>query len=388
MTVISPSAQQSEAIKSICAWYGKKQPQEFYLAGYAGTGKSTIANIAIEEIKEQFKIKRVLTAAYTGKAASVLRRKGIKEATTVHSLIYTPVVDEKTGQVHFELSDESPAAKAELIVLDECSMVDEAMANDLRSFGKKILIMGDPGQLPPVNGAGAFTKREPDVFLREVHRQAEGSPILELATLARLGKPLPTHFEQDKVKVVPLTKDTQPLVYADDTQVICGINRVRWTYTQRIRNLRGFEGRRPAVGEKLICCRNNRILGLFNGGMGTLQDFHSDYKGAQGAFEVDVKMEDDSEVKTGIEIDPFHFDNHFMNGDAARLPRQVGRTLDEFDWGYVITCHKAQGSSWEHVTIIDDSGSFRENRNLWLYTAITRAEQGLTLLTRTPNQWR
>jgi exodeoxyribonuclease-5 len=56
--------------------------------------------------------------------------------------------------------------------------------------------------------------------------------------------------------------------------------------------------------------------------------------------------------------------------------------LDEFDWGYVITCHKAQGSSWEHVTIVDDSGSFRENRQKWLYTALTRAETGLTLLTR------
>ena len=377
---ISPSAEQSAAIKAIVKWYGSKQ-QEFYLAGYAGVGKSTIAKLAIEELKNKYDISKVRTAAYTGKAASVLRRKGVEKAQTIHSLIYAPTQDEKTGAVTFALSDESDAAKADLIVLDECSMVGEEMAKDLRSFGKKILIMGDPGQLPPVKGQGAFTSRVPDVFLREIHRQHAESPILHLATLARQGERLPTHYENGRVKVLPLTKESQQLVYREDTQLICGLNRVRWTYTQRIRALRRFEGRRPNVGERVICCKNNRKEGLFNGAMGTLNDLKSDYKGSHGAWEIDVKLDDHFEPKTGLTVDPFHFDNHFMSGDAKRL-EAPGMRFDEFDWAYAITCHKAQGSSWDHVTIIDDSGSFKENRNLWLYTAISRAENGLTLLLR------
>lgn len=379
--MVSPSSTQSAAIRAIVDWYGRKGQQEFYLAGFAGTGKTTIVDFAVQELKAKHKIRHVPTAAYTGKAASVMRRKGNKNAQTIHSLIYVSSVDKKTGAVTFALSDESAAAKADLIVLDECSMVDEAMAKDLRSFGKKILIMGDPGQLPPVNGQGAFTNRTPDVFLHEIHRQAAGSPILELATLVRQGQPLPADFHQGNVRVLPLTKDTQPLIYRSDTQPLCGLNRVRWTYTQRIRTLLRFEGRRPLQGERLICCRNNRSLGLFNGGGAVLNDLKSEFKGSKGSWEIDVKMDDHKEPKTGVAIDPVHFDNHFMHGEAKKL-EVPGMRFNEFDWGYVLTVHKAQGSSWDHVTVIDDSGTFRENRWKWLYTAITRAETGLTLLTR------
>lgn len=381
---VSPSPEQGKAIDAIVSWYGQdKGPQEFYLAGYAGVGKSTIANLAIEEIKARHKIGKVRTAAYTGKAASVLRRKGVAEAQTIHSLIYSPQVDEVTGELRFVLSEDSPAADADLIVLDECSMVDDDMAKDLRSFGKKILIMGDPGQLPPINGHGAFTSREPDVFLTEIHRQCADSPILELATLARMGKRLPTRFEKGAVRVLPLTKESQSLVYREGTQPICGKNRVRWVYTQRIRKLRGYEGPRPEVGERLICCRNNHVEGIFNGGIGSLQDIQTEHDGMPGTFRFDVQMEDLDDVNTGLMVDPYLFQNHFTEGKTERLPVPKGEPrLDEFDWGYILTCHKAQGSSWDDVTIVDDSGAFRENRAKWLYTALTRAENGLTLLTR------
>ncbi|MGE4043366.1 MAG: ATP-dependent RecD-like DNA helicase [Acetobacteraceae bacterium] len=378
---ISLTTEQSAAVRAVVEWYGAKTPQEFYLAGYAGVGKSTIANVAIEEIKDCYGITKVATACYTGKAASVLRRKGVKNAQTIHSLIYAPDETDGSGQVSWTLSDASDAASADLIVLDECSMVDEGIATDLRSFGKKILVLGDPGQLPPIGGQGAFTNREPDIFLREIHRQSAESPILELATLARQGLRLPEGYDSGGVRVLPLTKETQELVYADGTQVICGLNRVRWTYNRRIRTRRGFEGERPQEGERLICCKNNRREGLFNGGMGTLLAIRHDYKGAHGAYEFDVLMDDYRRPKTELEVDPVHFDNHFSGGASKKLQLPKKR-LEEFDWGYVITCHKAQGSSWDHVTVIDDSAFFRNDRVAWLYTAITRAETGLTILTR------
>ena len=382
MSDITPSIEQSEAIRRIVEWY-RSGPQEFYLAGFAGVGKSTVAALAIAELKAKCRVKGVRTAAYTGKAASVMRRKGVEGAQTIHSLIYTAIEDEETGELRFVLSEESPAADADLIVLDEVSMVNKELADDLRSFGKKILVMGDPGQLPPVSGEGAFTSRRPDVFLREIHRQAKGSPVIELATLAREGKPLPLGFDRDGVRVLPLTKETQPLIYREETQPICGLNRVRWVYNARIRKLRGFEGDVPRKGERLICCRNNREEGLFNGGMGTLLGVETEHDGPHGTLRMDVRMEDVAAPNNGLLVDPYLFRRHFTNGEAAKLalPRGVSR-LDEFDFGYTITAHKAQGSSWDDVTVIDDSRSFREHRSLWLYTSLTRTERALTVLLR------
>ena len=342
-----------------------------------------MAAIAIEELKAKCRVRNVRIAAYTGKAASVLRKKGIPDAQTIHSLIYLPVVDEESGELRFVVSEDSPAADADLIVLDECSMVNAEIAKDLRAFGKKILVMGDPGQLPPINGEGAFTNREPDVFLREIHRQAADSPIIELATLARQGKPMPIGYDKAGVRVLALTKDTQPLIYREETQPICGLNRVRWAYNVRIRKMRGFEGDIPQIGERVICCRNNSKEGLFNGGMGALKKITARHKQMAATFRMDVEMEDLEATCVGLIVDPYLFRRNFTNGVAEKLvlPKGTPR-LDEFDFSYALTCHKAQGSQFPDVTVIDDSESFRENSARWLYTAATRAESGLTVLRR------
>ncbi len=382
MSEFVPSSEQTAAIRGIVEWY-KSGSQEFYIAGYAGVGKSTVAAAAIEELKGKCGVKHVRTAAYTGKAASVLRKKGVPDAQTIHSLIYAPVEDEESGELRFVVSEESPAADADLIVLDECSMVNKEIADDLRYFGKKTLIMGDPGQLPPINGDGDFTNREPDVFLREIHRQAADSPIIELATLARQGKPMPKGYDKAGVRVLPLTKETQPMIYREDTQPICGLNRVRWAYNLRIRKLRGFEGSLPQVGERVICCRNNQKEGLFNGGMGTLRKIASEHGKLPGTLLIDVDMEDLQKRSTNLLVDPYLFQKHYTNGESQKLALPKGfPRLDEYDLGYLLTAHKAQGSSWDDVTVIDDSACFRENRNNWLYTSLTRAERGLTVLLR------
>ncbi|MDY3551422.1 ATP-dependent RecD-like DNA helicase [Gemmata sp. JC717] len=379
---ITPSDEQAAAIRRIVDWYrDERGPQEFYVAGYAGVGKSVTANLAIQELRTKCGVKRVRTAAYTGKAALVLRKKGVEGAQTIHSLIYTAVEDEETGEVRFMLSEDSPAADADLIVLDEVSMVSRELAQDVRSYGVKILVLGDPGQLPPVSGEGAFTNREPDVFLREIHRQAAGSPIIELATLARQGKPLPIGFDRDGVRVIPLNKETQPLIYRPETQPLCGKNSVRWVYNLRIRRLRGFEGETPQVGERIICRKNNREEGLFNGGLGTLLSI-SEYQNIPGTYQMDVKMEDLAAPSRELLVDPYLFQRHFTNGDAKKLLLRGGPRLEEFDHGYCLTVHVSQGSSWDDVTVVDDSAAFREHRAKHLYTAVTRAERSLTVLLR------
>lgn len=380
---VTPSDEQAAAIRKIVEWYrDARGPQEFYVAGFAGVGKSVTANLAIQELRDRCGVRNVKTAAYTGKAALVLRKKGVEGAQTIHSLIYTAVEDEETGEVHFILSADSPAADADLIVLDEVSMVNRELADDVRSYGVKILVLGDPGQLPPVSGEGAFTNREPDVFLRQIHRQAEGSPIIELATLAREGRPLPIGFDRDGVRVLRLTKETQQLVYRPETQPLCGKNSVRWVYNLRIRKLRGFGGERPQVGERVICRRNNREEGLFNGGLGTLTAI-AGHEGIPGAYRMDVRMDDLPAMSRDLAVDPYLFRRHFTDGAAKKLAfAGKGPRLEEFDFANCLTVHVAQGSSWDDVTVIDDSAAFRENRSKHLYTALTRAERSLTVLLR------
>ena len=384
--MITPTDKQNIAIKAVIDWYiSPNSPQEFYFAGFAGVGKSSLLEIIIQELRDKHKLKRVRNAAFTGKAALVMRKKGIGNAQTIHSLIYKAKIDKQTGHVTWKISNDSDAADADLIVLDDCSMVDQKMADDLRSFDKKILIMGDPGQLPPVKGAGAFTNRTPDVFLTEIHRQAADSPILELATMAREGKAIPVGYNRGNVSVQALTKESQELVYRTDTQPICGLNRVRWVYSQRIRKRLGFEGELPIVGERLICCKNNAQEGFFNGSLGELKKFSvrpaSDIE--QETFEIDVQIEDEPHPSENLIVDPYMFNNHFTGGASKKAEWYKGRPrYEEFDWGYVLTCHKAQGSSWNNVTVVNDADTFKQDAHKWLYTAITRAEESLTILMR------
>src|SRR6201993_4656735 len=156
----------------------------FRLFGYAGTGKTTLAKHLAEGVDG-----KVLFAAFTGKAACVMRSRGCPGAGTIHSLIYRA---RESGEEtpSFELWDEAPASKARLIVIDECSMVDAELGRDLMSFGVPVLVLGDPAQLPPIQGGGFFTDAEPDAMLTEVHRQAQDDPIVRLSMQVRNGERL------------------------------------------------------------------------------------------------------------------------------------------------------------------------------------------------------
>src|SRR6476620_10637534 len=181
--------QQDEALKAVAGWLKTKPrrrdvPQIFRLFGYAGTGKTTLAKHVAEGVDG-----KVLFASFTGKAAQVMRNKGCVGASTIHSLIYRARASgEQVPQ--FDLWDDAPASKAELIIVDECSMVDAELGRDLMSFNVPLLVLGDPAQLPPVNGAGFFTDFVHDAKLTEVHRQAEDNPIIRLSMEVRAGKTL------------------------------------------------------------------------------------------------------------------------------------------------------------------------------------------------------
>lgn len=263
------SPQQDEALKAVSRWLKEGRTPVFRLFGYAGTGKTTLAKHFAENVDGE-----VLFAAFTGKAAQVLRSRGATNARTIHSLICCPrgeetVEDEETGKTSvapmFSINRQSPLAKAALIIIDECSMVDEQLGKDLMSFGTPILVLGDPGQLPPVSGGGFFTEQEPDYLLSEIHRQAKDNPIIHLAMDVREGREI-MRGDYGAAQVISKSEVTQSLVL-DADQVLVGTNRTRRRYNQRLRELKGFTADYPQSGDKLVCLRNDPAKGLLNGSL-------------------------------------------------------------------------------------------------------------------------
>lgn len=358
------SPQQDTALKAASRWLKKPDRQVFRLFGYAGSGKTTLARHLAEGVDGQ-----VCFAAFTGKAALVMRSRGCPDARTIHSLIYRPA-DIESEEPTFVLNGDSDAASAQLIVIDECSMVDESLGRDLLSFGKPVLVLGDPAQLPPVKGGGFFTEQDPDIMLTEIHRQAAGDPIIRMSMEVREGRRLaPGSYGASRI-IGRNEIDSATVTGAD--QVLVGLNRTRRSYNRRLREILGFHTAYPESGDKLVCLKNDPQKGLLNGGLWRAKT------GAnlrRGRLRMTIVPDEEPNGRPRrVAIVPQFFDSE------EEVPFSLRRNSDEFDFGYALTVHKAQGSQWDDVVLFDESFAFREHRNRWLYTGITRAAKKLTIV--------
>lgn len=361
------SGQQASALKAVAAWLNdRKGKQVFRLFGFAGTGKTTLAKEIAASVKGT-----VLFGSFTGKAALVLRSKGCTGASTIHSMIYKPVDDGEGGPPIFVLNPDSDVATARLVIIDECSMVDEDLGRDLLSFGTRILVLGDPAQLPPVKGAGFFTAQEPDIMLTDIHRQAADNPIIRMSMDVREGRRLAVGAYGDSQIITRDQLEQEKVLGAD--QVLVGLNRTRRAFNARIRELKGFTTIEPQRGDRLVCLRNKKEKALLNGGIWTAESVKLDQK----IVTMEVSSHDDPSVTKPVEVD---VPMEFFKGAEDALDWRVRRELEEFDYGYALTCHKAQGSQWDNVMLFDESGSFRDNRTRWLYTGLTRAAERVTVV--------
>jgi ATP-dependent exoDNAse (exonuclease V) alpha subunit len=404
------SPQQEQARSTVARWMrDRSAPQTLYLAGFAGSGKTTLANDLVSSSNRKW-----LFAAYTGKAAHVLSTKGCAGARTIHSLIYRyagEVSSEQLAEMRRELGNPAtpePRRRAitrellaltrdrgprfalwetgplslddvEGVVVDEVSMVNPELGRDLESFDKKILVLGDPAQLPPVKGGGYFTAREPDIMLTEVHRQARDRGVLRLATHIREGGSLSSFPSAPDAEILtqrstPQDERTRLALAAD--QVLVGLNRTRHDLNRRYRVLRERSGAMPYAGDRLVCLRNERESGLFNGSQWIVVDAEWPADGNTGALT--VRSEDDDRV---VVCDAWT--QHFQGrGEELKFKGPGVRDASEFDWGYALTVHKAQGSGWPRVLVVDESrrlGGTEPRR--WLYTAVSRAAEHVTVLT-------
>jgi exodeoxyribonuclease-5 len=365
MPVFTPH--QDAALSAASNWLkgARGRSSIFRLFGYAGTGKTTLVKHIAEGVDG-----KVLFAAFTGKAACVMRSKGCYSASTIHSLIYKA---RESGEEtpSFELWNDAPASKAKLIIIDECSMVDAELARDLMSFGVPLLVLGDPAQLPPIHGGGFFTDAKPDAMLTEVHRQAQDDPIVRLSMEIRAGNPL-TQGQYGETQVV--RRDAlDPKRVLDADQVLVGRNVTRRAYNARLRERRGFADTLPMAGDKLVCLRNNRRKGLFNGGLWMVKESP---KARRQIIRMRLKPDEDlGERLIKVSVRPECF-----TGTIEEFDWPQRKAYDEFDFGYVLTVHKAQGSQWDDVVLFDESAAFPDNRDRWLYTGVTRAAKRLTIV--------
>lgn len=401
------SPQQDAALKAVKRWHrgGDSTPQVMTVFGVAGTGKTTLARHFAQGVDGL-----VLGAAYTGKAALVMRQAGFAAASTLHRLLYhsndrgqvllrelrlklhaalesghdlkEPELAELQRQIRveealcaqprFTLNTDSSLRGAALLVVDEVSFVDRKMAEDLLSFGCKVLVLGDPAQLPPVLGEGYFTAMKPDVMLTEVHRQARDNPIIELATRVRCEDVL-RHGTYGESRVIPRMAVTQDVLMSC-SQAIVGRNLTRHNYNAGMRQILGRESWQPIKGDRLVCLRNNHDRGLLNGaifGVDEVIDVNEDM-----AY---MHVRADEEGAESIEVAAHAF--HLRGETTEPMPYWERCDAEEFAYGYALTCHKAQGSQWPSVYVLDESHHFGRNANRWLYTAITRAQERLTLVT-------
>lgn len=420
MIVLSKT--QARAVEKLKNWffYETSEQQIFRLFGFAGTGKTTIIKHIMEEL--ELGSGEIAFGAFTGIAANVMRHNGLAGATTIHSMIYfvrestieeieveemvledmrerrrneedrtklrehDAKIKEQQKKIesmklpHWVFNEDAECGQARLICIDEVSMVNSTEAQNLMSFGVPILVIGDPGQLPPIDGPGYFVKgAEPDVMLRRIHRQAAGNPIIQLSVMAREGQFIPFgKFGKGVRKVEQIHK---PQTYLKYDQVICGINKTRLNLNRMMRKQLGFSGPLPQEGEKIMCLTNDHDCGLINGMFVRLKNIRP-----VGNYWIEADIFDDYD---GRQIFPKngriyrgHFEDHHkfirtrINDDWKQR-----RGYIEMTYGYAITCHKAQGSQWPKVLVIDESRYWRgTQRRQWLYTAITRAEQRLTIV--------
>lgn len=365
------SDEQSAAVGTILDWFINRPEPSFKLGGYAGTGKTTVIKHLLKECHENTSedrpIKSPSVCAFTGKAVNVLNRKGVY-GQTLHSLMYNCEIDSKTGECTFYKRDRLEGLP-DFVIVDESSMLSTELYKDLSSFNIKTLFVGDPGQLEPV-GDNPNLMAKPDLVLSKIHRQAEHSPIITLANSVRLGGPLP-HQASPELTIRRKELKCEEAVLAD--QIICAKNKTRTNFNDKIREHLQLPSKQITKGEKIICLRNNLNFSVFNGQIFFIDEILFD---RNDHWLCNVHDESGKVIKNlPIWKKPFV--------DAAFDPKNVAvsRKLVYCDYGYVITCHKSQGSEWDSVLVIDEwmPPSVWDMRR-WRYTAITRAAKKLTYL--------
>ena len=366
------------------------------IAGYAGTGKSTLVRYIINALNVEES--RVCYCAFTGKAAEVLKKKGNRNACTLHKLLYEHIPRPAGGFFR----KPKPFIDYDVIVVDEVSMAPKSLMELLFKHQVYVICLGDPFQLPPIDKEeDNHLLDNPHVFLDEIVRQEEDSEIIQLTMKIRNQEPI-DYFNGNEVKIIPYSDlNTGVLQWGD--QILTATNAKRQAINNQMRALQGRTGE-PVDGDKIICLRNywddSSLNGdaLINGTIGILQNSFQTWREIPRFVQSDIKKFDvlvgDLVVPETNDVYPMtEMDRQMIiTGEKCcdwRLSYRLGKLRQkygeivpkEFTYAYAITTHKSQGSEWPKVVVLEEKFPFDKTEHArWLYTACTRSSEKLVLV--------
>lgn len=389
------TSDQKGALKQILAWWQERNQPTITLGGFAGCGKTSLLAILRLLLKKLNPNIKVAFCAYTGKASRVLEttlrlhqaRIEPDSVSTIHSLIYAPVTNSAGAISGWKRKQ---TLIADLIVVDEASMVDRDIWEDLVSFGVPILAVGDHGQLPPIRPGFSLMAR-PDILLTTIHRQAQDNPIIHLSLLARESGSIPignygfgvrkidrfdTNAQSEIDDVLNQSTRTMPLL-------LVGYNTSRIRLNKHMRSIAGYTDSIPQAGDRIICLKNNWEKGIYNGMTGVVKRCRVNTekpdiaKRFDGIYSLEADMEDGSLAYEGQVAA-----GQFLRAQSYTSEVRKQDEIDLFDFGYALTVHKAQGSQAPSVVLFEERNQHMSDDDWkrWLYTGITRAEERILLI--------
>lgn len=438
------NTQQQHAYDELLRFINSKTENVMYcLKGYAGTGKTyTIARVVEKILKTHPRWKIAMTAP-TNKAVQVLREASNLEGVTyktIHSLLGLKEVIKDSGEIEFEKDFEEPTSglkQYDVLVIDETSMLDDKLFMDVRRYNNdvKIIFMGDPAQIPPVNKEDCEPFLNPEehgiveLQLTQIMRQAEGSMIAEAGQQIRdnltkdgfmftYGNDLNVFWmPSDRPKLMDEFEKT--FAGKSDARVIAWTNRKVDEYNRYIRTIMfGNDAPKLMEGEKLILNKpyyaetekpngdTDKTLLSTNQELELVKYMVLDFELPNGriieAYRCCVSFINKSGSKQRGFIFVLHERSAIMFGHILNDLKQTAiqsaygerkqawksyydtfRSVAQVAYGYAITAHKSQGSTY--TTCFVDINNIEQNpnvveRNRILYTAITRAKSRLNII--------
>lgn len=340
-------------------------PEHLYLTNdYIVTHNTTLVKFIISALS-QYGVdpeKDVVYTSFTGKATQVLQKKGNKNVSTLHKLLFKSHMN-KDGSFYRQVVE---GIKYKVVVVDEVSMVPIELVQILKRFpGVYVLYLGDPFQLPSIRKEDDnHLLDNPHIFLKDVMRQAADSEIIQLSMKIRNGEPIPKMTGKDVQVIDKSELNTGMLLWAD--QILCATNATRQALNTQVRDLLG-RGGGPQDGDKVICLQNywddtsiENELPLVNGTIGFLRNPKDEkivvpsevkyfkqrrYTSLRAGFETDVGESYPEllmDKKMILEGEPT-----LEIGDIYKFTKKPGIAFKDlqpksFTYGYAITGHKSQ----------------------------------------------